>query len=343
MNKTITIESPDLNISAELSLESVWSGKTVYPSAVILRIKYRDYPVVAETPLSLDDGNILYGLEFTGVEDVHGEMRLGATLQKLVRLRERGGLKRELSVTLRLSDVSVFFDLNESGAEHKNRTPLPAFVDGSPVVSKQDAHPVVAYVGPGALAALWPKDGTVHLVIFNRPGKMAEMHFGLLDDDIPPAIESGADGTRHLYTQLPFFKDAPAVVTYADDMRLSYRRAFDTLLGHYSAEDDDFWCMRGEPGLFAVVARRIADRWVVCGLTGKTRTLTVRLEELWLRLPPEMRSLRWKASILRDPVLDEQGEIVEETFDDLAPDARIALDLKKNGGFVIEFEAMKDA
>lgn len=343
MNDSITFESPGKTIRADLSCESSWLGNTVYPSTVVLRIRYRGYPLIADTSLKLDNDTTLYGLEFAGVEEKHGEMRLGSTFQKIVRLRECGGSKRELSVTLRLSDVSVFLDLNQLGSEQKNRTILPSFIDDAPLVSNSEELPAVAYVGPGALAAEWPKEGSVHLVIFDRPGKLAEMKFALQEDALSPVIERGADGCRLLYTQLPFSKVAPDKAVYSDDIRTSYRGAFDCLLDHYSGNDDDFWVMRGDPKLFVVAARRIADRWIVCGLTGKPRTLTIRLEELWLRLPPEMRPLQWQAAIQRDPVLDEPGDIMEENFNDLAPDARIALDLKKNGGFIIKFEPIKDA
>ncbi|MFO7937097.1 MAG: glycoside hydrolase family 97 C-terminal domain-containing protein [Kiritimatiellia bacterium] len=342
MNKNITVESPDKRIRAEISLVEFWCDNTVYPSAAVLRITFRGYPVVQTEALRLNEESALYGLEFVGAEESHSEMRLGAAFQKVIHLRERGRSGRDFSVTLRLSDVSLFFDINEIGSERKNHTLLPCFADDAPLISKPRELPVVAYIGPGSLAAVWPQEGTIHLVISGRPGRLAEMHFALLDSMPFSRVKTGSDGCLAIYTQLPFVKNTSRKVEYSDEIRLSYQRAFDCLLEHYSENDEDFWVMRGDPGVFAVVARQVNSKWIVCGLTDAPRTLTIRFEELWLRLPPEMRLLKWHANIVRDPVLDEADELVEESFTDLAPDVRIALDLKRNGGFVIEFEPMKD-
>ena len=101
--------------------------------------------------------------------------------------------------------------------------------------------------------------------------------------------------------------------------------------------DDDFWMLRGEPGVFAMAARRQDNAWQVAGVTAEAQTLTVRFEDLWLRMPAELRALRYSVAILRDPVPGEQGDRVEESFADQAPDVRVALDLAKNGGFVLTF------
>ncbi len=61
-------------------------------------------------------------------------------------------------------------------------------------------------------------------------------------------------------------------------------------------------------------------------------------EDIWYRMPQNVRALKWKLSISRDSVNDEPGEVMEESFDHLAPDIRVALDLKKNGGFTMKFE-----
>ena len=45
--------------------------------------------------------------------------------------------------------------------------------------------------------------------------------------------------------------------------------------------------------------------------------------------------------ILRDPVKGEAGDRVAESFADQAPDVRVALDLAKNGGFLITFHPQK--
>jgi hypothetical protein len=336
LKNVIPVESPDGNIRAELSLETFWVGNTVYPSLALLRIWYRGYRLIEDMPVS--PGDALFGVEIGAVEESTSEMRLGSALQKMICLQERAGEQREFKVSLRLSNVSVFFDVQAQG--ESVAAPRPALITSAPLISVPGDQPSVAYVGPGAIAASWPHHHADHLVIFSRPGLLAEMRFNVLEDAVDPVVNDGADGIRMLYTRLPFSSALPGSAVYSDAITLSYRKAFNVLLEHYAGTDHDFRVMRGDPGHFAVVARRIAERWIVCGLTAKSRTLTIRLEDLWLMLPDEMRALTWRASILRDPVLDEPGDIIEESFDGLAPDLRIALDLKKNGGFVIVFEPM---
>jgi hypothetical protein len=106
------------------------------------------------------------------------------------------------------------------------------------------------------------------------------------------------------------------------------------MLGRGGASDD-FWMMRGEPGEFAVAARRQGGVWQVAGVTAEARTLTVRFEDLWLRMPAELRALRYTVEILRDPIKGEAGDRVEESFAGQAPDVRVAMDLAKSGGFLI--------
>lgn len=339
MNKVIRIESPDKQIRAALALETWWIDNTVFPAVAILRIKYRDHKVIEALPLS--NREIHCALEITGADDSCELTRLGAAHQKKIHLHELSGKKRGFDVVLRLSNVSVFFDVQSQGRSAHSH--LPVFTESAPMLSRAGEQPTVVYVGQGAIAAAWSNKGEYHLVIFKRPGQLAEMCFNVLSDPVVPVIDKAADGTRLIYTQLPFCGVSPMSAVYSDAIRHSYRRAFDRLLEHYAGGDDDFWIVRGEPGVFVVSARRIAMTWIVCGLTAAARTLTIRFEELWLRLPAAMRSLQWRASIVRDPVLDEPGEVFEESFAALAPDARIALELKKNGGFIIEFEAVRGA
>jgi hypothetical protein len=169
------------------------------------------------------------------------------------------------------------------------------------------------------------------------PGVLAEMQFGALDKISDLSVLSGADGCRLIYTQLPFTKSALPPVHYGDDIKPSYKLAFDAIHAHYRSMDDDFWMPRGEPGVFAIAARRTGTSWIVGGITAKARTLTTRFEDLWLRMPEPMKALKWNLRVRRDPVNDEPGELVDESFNGLNPDVRVALDLRKNGGFLMEF------
>jgi hypothetical protein len=67
--------------------------------------------------------------------------------------------------------------------------------------------------------------------------------------------------------------------------------------------------MRGEPGEFAVGARRQGAVWRVAGVTAAAKTLTVRVEDLWLRTPVEWRARRYTVEILRDPSPARPGPV----------------------------------
>lgn len=80
----------------------------------------------------------------------------------------------------------------------------------------------------------------------------------------------------------------------------------------------------------------------VCGLACAATTLTVRFEDVWRLLPSSRRAFSYSCAVARDPHSKDdpsaQAEgIVRESLPDLAPDARICLDLADNGGFVLTF------
>ena len=135
---------------------------------------------------------------------------------------------------------------------------------------------------------------------------------------------------------MPFTKAALPAPVFGEAVTPAYRAAFEMMLGR-GAAGDDFWMMRGEPGEFAVAARRQGGVWQVAGVTAGARTLTVRFEDLWLRMPAELRALAYTVEILRDPIRDEPGDRVEEAFTEQALDVRVAMDLAKNGGFLLTY------
>jgi 23S rRNA pseudouridine1911/1915/1917 synthase len=149
-------------------------------------------------------------------------------------------------------------------------------------------------------------------------------------------VSDGRQGCDALFLTVPFTKAALPAPVFGEGVTPAYRAAFDMMLGREDA-GDDFWMMRGEPGVFAVAARRLGGVWRVGGVTAAAQTLTVRFEDLWLRMAPELRALRYTVAILRDPATGESGDRVEESFDGQAPDVRVALDLAKGGGFLLTF------
>jgi len=338
----VIISSVDKSVCAKLTLESFWCGNTVYPAAPVLTISHKGGSVVRRSLLSFQpaaEDLICYGLAIKSVRHQNQETRFGLGRQVVVRLCERHGLKREIEITLRVTGISAFCalcqprKLTETGCDRSRLQ----FVDGAVFHSRNAEKPVVAYAPTSLLFAYWNHANEHHLVMFERPGSLAEMQFGVLDAISEIQVENGVDGCRMIYTRLPFTKAILPAASYGEKIRISYKVAFDEFLVHYNRVDDDFRLMRGEPGIFVVGARRNGSCWSVVGITSKARTLTVRFEDLWLRMPPEMRELKWKVTLIRDPVNDETGGLIKESFDDLVPNIRIALDLKKDGGFLMKF------
>lgn len=188
----------------------------------------------------------------------------------------------------------------------------------------------------GKLVAEWQRAGDrLQMAVFERPGDLAAKRFAAAPLE-SWSVPNGKQGCQSLFDLVPFVVGDIPVPVFADSLTPAFRKAFQRVLERDSAIDD-FWMIRGEPGVFAVVAQRRGAIWRVCGLTSESRTLTVRFEDLWLRMPAELRALSYTVDIFRDPTAKEQGTSIEESFTGQAPDVRIALDLSANGGFLLTF------
>ena len=102
------------------------------------------------------------------------------------------------------------------------------------------------------------------------------------------------------------------------------------------------WLLRGEPNEFAMLGWFRGRTIFVGALTVPAITLTVRLEDIWERLPRETRAFDYRCAIARDAhELDapeaQAALMVREQIEHVAPDARIFLDLRAGGGFLLEF------
>lgn len=89
--------------------------------------------------------------------------------------------------------------------------------------------------------------------------------------------------------------------------------------------------IRDEPGEYRITARcSEGGSFAVFGETARPITLTVRVEDVWCRIPEGVRRRSYEARIWRDGA-DSPSDILE----DVAPDARIFLDF--NNAFRMEF------
>ena len=90
--------------------------------------------------------------------------------------------------------------------------------------------------------------------------------------------------------------------------------------------------IREEPGEYRVTARYSDDgTFLVIGDTVKPITLTVRVEDVWDRIPEGLRRYSYGVTIWRDDAEEPANNLQE-----VAPDARIFLDFSKS--FRMEFK-----
>ncbi|MDD4623111.1 MAG: glycoside hydrolase family 97 C-terminal domain-containing protein [Kiritimatiellae bacterium] len=383
---TFELVSPGQRVRAEVGVETVWIGSTVYPDCPVWRVWFDGRPSLDTSTLGLAP---LAGEPLTcGMRPVkfsrHRALTaFGAGREARVRFAARDG--REIEARVRVTDMSAFCSLRALSAKKTRRlagtlalqiqpqtetwrASVPAsrdnsegndlsitrFPEGSVLwgaegqsdaqrstlnaqLSTPDAEaeePQVLYVPGGKVVAYWRRGIEQHLVFCDRPGDLAERRFAVLDGLVELDVRDGRCGIDLLFQKMPFTGARLPAPVFGDRVTPAYRAAFGLAA---VAGGDDFWVMRGEPGQFMVAARRQGGVWSVGGLTAEPRVLTVRFEDLWLRAPAVARALRYTVKILRDPVKGEAGDRVEEAFEGHAPDLRVALDLARDGGFLLEF------
>ena len=188
--------------------------------------------------------------------------------------------------------------------------------------------------------SLWSESPGCPARAWTRPADLAQARLGT-----DPAVESleladGRDLLTAAFAVVPFVCGLLPEPTFGEAVTPAARAAFRVFLG-LDGVGDDFRVMRGEPDDFLVFARRSrGDRptgaaWQVGGFTVEATTLTVRFEDVWILTPPELRATSYRVTVLRDG-----GDAV---LADIAPDARIFIDLAANGGFLLSFTPTEDA
>lgn len=360
------LTSPGQCVRAEVAVESVWIGSTVYPDCPVWRVWYDGRLVVDTSILGLlpkDQVPLGYAMTFLHATQYAVQTGLGPGQELEACFAGRD--KRKLAVRIRLTEMSAFCAVGQPNemlgqpivAQDLSVTRFPAGsvllgntvrLDGEhstlnnqrPTTNAQREGPQVRFAPSGKLIAFWRHGLEQHLVFFDRPADLAMRRFGAMARIEELNVADGRQGCEHLFLTVPFTKsDLPAPI-FGEAVTPAYCAAFKMILARTappSLSNDDFQVLRGEPGEFAVAAQRQGDVWQVAGVTAEARTLTVRFEELWLRTPPELRVPDYTVAILRDPIKGEAGDRIEEVFTDQAPDVRVALDLAKSGGFLIFF------
>ena len=338
---TFTILSPGKRVRAEAGVETVWIGSTVYPESPVWRVWFDDRLVVDTSTMGLATakGALAYGMRFVKATRHRPQTRIGPARALVARFADRDG--RELELTLRVTDMSAFCAVRIAGRGDKTVTgdlSVTRFPEGSVLLGSGEPHePRVCFSPGGKVVAFWRHGQEQHIVFFDRPGDLAVRRFGALERIDGLTVDNGRQGCGHLFRTVPFTRAALPAPVFGEEVTPAYRVAFEMMLKRDDA-CDEFWMMRGEPGEFAVAARRQGAVWQVGCITAAAQTLTVRFEDLWLRMPAELRVLRYTVDILRDPTKNESGDRVDESFDGQAPDVRVALDLSASGGFLLTFK-----
>ena len=354
------VVSPSKRIRAEVAVETVWIGTTVYPESPVWRVWCDERPVVDTSTVGLatEDGPLAYGMTF--VKATRHRPQTGIGPGREIRARFAGRDGREIEVRVRVTDLSAFCAVREVWKRMPKKAAgrdacdlsITRFPEGSVLLGGEETpnaerrtpnaernSPQVLFAPSGKLVAFWRHGLEQHAVFFDRPGDLAVRRFGALERVDELAVADGRQGCDHVFLTVPFTKAELPAPVFGAAVTPAYRAAFEMMLGR-GAASDDFWMMRGEPGEFAVAARRQGGMWQVAGVTAAARMLTVRFEDLWLRMPAELRALSYTVEILRDPIKDEPGDRVEEAFAKQAPDVRVAMDLAKSGGFLITFRPL---
>ena len=336
--EAIPLVSPAKRIRAEFAIETVWLGSTVYPEVPVWRVWHGNQLVIDHSPLGLrtaDGAPLLCGMTLRRVTRHRAQTPIGAGRELRAQVYARDGTA--LNIRLRLTDMSAFCEVTQPRKRKQDGSALtqtnpPA---GSTILRQT---PDVFYAPCGKLVAHWRHGLSDHIVFFDRPGDLATRRFDALNEIPALNIEDGKQGCAHLFLTIPFTKRALPPVTFSDKLTPSFKEAFTQIIRRGEGADD-FWFIRGEPNVFAIAAQRRQDEWRIHGVTGASRTLTIRFEDLWLRTPPPLRATHYTVAIKRNPNKNETGAqpLIDETFASQPPDIRIALDLPENGGFVLTF------
>ena len=190
--------------------------------------------------------------------------------------------------------------------------------------------------------ALWSESPGGGARAWTRPADLAQARLGT--DPALDALEllDGHDLLTAAFGVVPFVCGSFPEPIFGEAVTPAARAAFRVFLGLDGA-GEDFHVMRGEPDDFLVFARRTGTTWQVGGFTVESTTLTVRFEDVWDHTPPELRATSYAVTVLRDSACAIPPAAPPTILPDLAPDARIFIDLADNGGFLLSFTPTKDA
>lgn len=193
------------------------------------------------------------------------------------------------------------------------------------------------------------EDGVLHAVCagtplsFDRPGALLESRLNCEDAPESLKLGDGRDLLRAAFETVPFARGPLPEPFFGGGVTLPAQEAFKLFVNSNVAEkSDEFRVLAAEYGQFVVCARRWRDVWKAGCFTVEPRTVTVRFEDLWLRLPEKSRFTEYMVETVRDPNAADSpalqsAHVVREVLPSIAPDARITVDADAGGGFTLAF------
>ncbi|MDR2849336.1 MAG: hypothetical protein LBW77_02170, partial [Verrucomicrobiota bacterium] len=100
--------SPARRVRAEVAVETVWIGATVYPECPVWRVWFDDWPVVdtSTAGLATAEGPLAYGMKLMKAVRHRPQTGIGPARSLVARFVDRSG--SELELTLRVTDMSAF-------------------------------------------------------------------------------------------------------------------------------------------------------------------------------------------------------------------------------------------
>jgi len=341
MEEPLILDSANRCVRVEFQIQTSWLGATVYPQTATWRIWFHGKLVVDTSLIGLNPRSacapILCGVNMQRVTRHRRMTPIGPGRECVIQLTSRHTAQR-LLLRLRVTDQSAFCEVRRYRARSTDGD-VPIFLThlqpGSTPLSAADETPCVAYTLSGKFIAYWQHACSQHLVFFDRPGDVVTRSFNVQTFETLDFCD-GHDACRKIFLSLPFTKHTLPEPRFGDALTPAAQRALRTIITRATAADD-FWVIRGEPGVFAITATRKGGCWAIAGITAAARTLTIRFEELVLRTPVEHRAAHYTVRIQRDPAKGENGTLIDEVFDAQPAHIRVALDLAQSGGFLLTF------
>jgi len=174
----LVLQSPAKRVRAEVAVETVWIGTTVYPECPVWRVWYDGRPVVdiSTAGLTTETGPLAYGMRWVKSTRHRPQTGIGPGREIRARFADRGG--RELELMLRVTDLSACCAVRQPRKRKQASVDLSVtrFPKGSVLLENKGMpnarpeEPQVRFVPSGKLVAFWRHGLEQHLVFFDRPG-----------------------------------------------------------------------------------------------------------------------------------------------------------------------------